>query len=244
MIVVAGGSGYLGSSFIKHLLDLQEHEIVNISSRKSGLYETKLKEFEIDLTRYEDVLGTLSSLKQNNILAIINLAGRSKRRTQTDPVLSSFSSLTYSYSHDVEILFNLAKFMSENSKFFQKDAKLIDVGSLWASNIPFSGTYLDLGNEPDLSVLLAKSSKKTLVKYLARELGKMGFTVNQITPGWFPKPSGTPREDYINGIVQRIPIGRIGKPIDLFPVIDMLISSRVTYVNGQEIVVDGGFSIY
>jgi gluconate 5-dehydrogenase len=244
MIVVAGGSGYLGSSVISYLQSSQEHEIVNISSKKSGLRGTRLKEFLIDLTKYEDVLGALSSLEEKSVLAIINLAGRSKRRSQTDPVLSSFLSLTHSYNHDVEILFNLSKFMSENSKFFQRDAKLIDVGSLWASHTPFSGTYLDLGNEPDLSVLLAKTSKKTLVKYLARELGKMGFTVNQITPGWFPKPSGTPREDYIKGIVERIPIGRIGKPMDLFPVIDMLISSRATYVNGQEIVVDGGFSIY
>jgi NAD(P)-dependent dehydrogenase (short-subunit alcohol dehydrogenase family) len=243
MIIVAGGSGYLGKSVMRHLLEGQKNPIVNLSSRLSEEFKGKVEQFEIDLTDYASVFASVSELS-NKVQAIINLAGRSARKKKEDPVLREFDLLARDSIHDLRILFNLARLMFDFPNLFHEGARLIDIGSLWASHIPYAETYLDLGNEPDLSVMLSKVNKKVFVKYLARELGKKGFTANQLTPGWFPKPSKTPREDYIKGIVDRVPLGRIGVPSDLFPAIDMLISASSTYLNGQEIVIDGGFSIY
>ena len=243
MIIVAGGSGYLGNSIINHLIHQGCQNIINISSKKNTSLVNKVQQFQIDLVDYGEVYAALSKL-ENRIDVVINLAGRSKRRSKGDPILPEFDLLATESLHDLRILFNLARFMNDNSQLFERDAKLIDIGSLWASRIPYSPTYLDLGNEPDLSVLLAKANKRVFVKYLARELAKKGFTVNQLTPGWFPKPSNNPREDYIEGIVSRIPLGRIGTPSDLFSALMMLMSKETKYINGQEIIIDGGFNIY
>lgn len=243
MILVAGGSGYLGTTIIKYLEISREIELVNLSSKINPSLSDSVVQHQVDLANYESILEISETLKKN-IRVIINVAGRSKRKKNDESAFPDFDLLAKDSLHDFRILYNLARLMNDHPQLFEPEAKLIDIGSLWASRIPYSRTYLDLGNEPDVSVLISKSNKRVFVRYLARELSKHGFTANQLTPGWFPKPSQNPREDYIQGIVSRVPLGRIGRPSDLLPALEMLMSKDSNYINGQEIIVDGGFSIY
>jgi NAD(P)-dependent dehydrogenase (short-subunit alcohol dehydrogenase family) len=243
VIVVCGGSGYLGGKIIEALVG-PEVKIVNISSREHA--DSKLIDLQFcgDLTNsvwVTEVLQKIPETLDSKIYAILNFAGRSARNSGSQkPVPEHLSEIV----HDLEIFLNLASSFLNSPDLFAPKARMIDIGSLWASGIPFSNTYLDLGNEPDLSVIASKSAKKSLVRYFAREFGKLDFMINQVTPGWFPKPSANPREDYIAGIVDRIPLERIGIPLDLISAYLMLLSEKTNYITGQEIIIDGGASIY
>jgi gluconate 5-dehydrogenase len=90
----------------------------------------------------------------------------------------------------------------------------------------------------------SKSALIQLAKSYAAELAKDGIRVNLLTPGWFPKPGKVERNDYITGITNRTPMGRIGLPKDLIGPVKFLLSDSSSFITGQNIIVDGGFSIY
>ena len=106
-----------------------------------------------------------------------------------------------------------------------------------------------------LSRVVAYSASKAavlnLTKFLAREWAMKGVRVNAISPGFFPaeqnramllKPDGTYTERG-GQIIGHTPMGRFGEAQELAGVVVWLAAPRASsFVTGQNIVVDGGFS--
>ncbi|MGA8595019.1 MAG: SDR family oxidoreductase [Bryobacteraceae bacterium] len=93
----------------------------------------------------------------------------------------------------------------------------------------------------------AKGAVEVLTRYLARELGPRGITVNVVAPG-------AVQTDFSSGIVRDNPevnkrvaemtvLGRAGVPDDIGPMIASLLSDENRWVNGQRIEVSGGMSL-
>lgn len=97
----------------------------------------------------------------------------------------------------------------------------------------------------------AKAAVLNLTQFLAREWATRGIRVNALSPGFFPaeqnrallmNPDGTytARGEQIVG---HTPMGRFGRAEELAGAVVWLASSRASsFVTGQNIVVDGGFS--
>ena len=84
-----------------------------------------------------------------------------------------------------------------------------------------------------------------LSRTLAYELGPKGLRSNVVSPGLVLTPMSEPF--YANTEVKaarerRVPTGRIGAAEDMANASAFLASDRASYINGQEIVVDGGLS--
>jgi NAD(P)-dependent dehydrogenase (short-subunit alcohol dehydrogenase family) len=106
-----------------------------------------------------------------------------------------------------------------------------------------------------LSRVVAYSASKAavlnLTQWLAREWATKGVRVNAITPGFFPaeqnrrmllKDDGTYTERG-QAIVGHTPMGRFGEARELAGAVIWLASPRASsFVTGQNVVVDGGFS--
>jgi NAD(P)-dependent dehydrogenase (short-subunit alcohol dehydrogenase family) len=97
----------------------------------------------------------------------------------------------------------------------------------------------------------AKAAVLNLTKFLAREWATRGVRVNAISPGFFPaeqnramllKPDGTYTERG-GQIIGHTPMARFGEAHELAGAVIWLASPRASsFVTGQNIVVDGGFS--
>lgn len=97
----------------------------------------------------------------------------------------------------------------------------------------------------------AKAAVVSLTKFLAREWATRGVRVNALSPGFFPaeqnrallfKPDGSYSERG-QQIIGHTPMARFGEAAELAGAILWLASSRASsFVTGQNIVVDGGFS--
>jgi NAD(P)-dependent dehydrogenase (short-subunit alcohol dehydrogenase family) len=97
----------------------------------------------------------------------------------------------------------------------------------------------------------AKAAVLNFTQWLAREWAQKGIRVNAITPGFFPaeqnramllRPDGTYTERG-QQIIGHTPMGRFGEARELAGAVVWLASQRASsFVTGQNIVVDGGFS--
>ena len=97
----------------------------------------------------------------------------------------------------------------------------------------------------------AKAAVLNLTKFLAREWAPRGVRVNAISPGFFPaeqnrallfKPDGSYTERGAQ-IIGHTPMARFGQPDELAGAVVWLAAGRASsFVSGQNIVVDGGFS--
>lgn len=93
-----------------------------------------------------------------------------------------------------------------------------------------------------------------LAKTLANEMGPFGITVNNVAPGFTEterlhelasaaaKQEGLVEEVVLQRWRAGIPAGRLGVPDDIAQVAVFLASEAASYVNGQTIAVDGGWS--
>src|SRR3954451_14482044 len=91
----------------------------------------------------------------------------------------------------------------------------------------------------------SKSGLVGLTRSLACELGEYGITCNGICPGYFETDltaSFLQIEEYATRLNSRVPLRRWGQPRDLAGVAVFLASDAASYVTGQQIVVDGGFT--
>ena len=91
----------------------------------------------------------------------------------------------------------------------------------------------------------SKGAVRMLVKAMANDLGPRGIRVNAIGPGYFETDMTRQlREDtdrYL-ALLSRMALGRWGRPEDLAGIAVFLASDASSYLTGQTIYVDGGFT--
>ena len=112
---------------------------------------------------------------------------------------------------------------------------LVHIASVAGSNAQgFSGAYS-----------VSKAGVVMLSRQLASEWGPQGIRSNVVSPGLVVTPMSQAFYD-TPGVTERrtavVPMRRIGAPQDMADAILFLASDRASYVNGDEIVVDGGFT--
>ncbi len=109
------------------------------------------------------------------------------------------------------------------------------------------GSVQQLKPHPQMLIYAGtKSAQMNWVRNLARHVGPHGVTINNLAPGVIFTARNAPRlsdSAHRERTEQRIPLGRLGSPDDLVGAALLLCSDAGSYINGANLLVDGGFSV-
>ncbi len=126
-----------------------------------------------------------------------------------------------------------------------------DVVNAWAES-KTGGTVLNIASVagdvhfPGLAAYAtAKAGVRGMTGALALELAPLGIRVNAVAPGHIDTEMSSVRSDpeATSRRVASIPAGRLGTPEDVAAVAAFLVSERASYITGQTLTVDGGYTL-
>jgi Tropinone reductase 1 len=93
---------------------------------------------------------------------------------------------------------------------------------------------------------MTKAAIIQFTKHLAAEWSADHIRVNAISPWYIETPLTEPvlsNPERLAKILDRTPMGRVGKPEEVASLAAYLAMDKSSYITGQNIAVDGGFSV-
>jgi 3-oxoacyl-[acyl-carrier protein] reductase len=98
-----------------------------------------------------------------------------------------------------------------------------------------------MGNAGQTNYAAAKAGMMGFSKSLAREVGSRNITVNCVAPGFIDTDmTRALSEDQRKGLLDHIPLGRLGSVEDIAAAVAFLASPQAAYVTGTTLHVNGG----
>ncbi|MEE7449496.1 3-oxoacyl-[acyl-carrier-protein] reductase [Methylobacterium radiotolerans] len=117
----------------------------------------------------------------------------------------------------------------------RRSGRIVNIGSVVGST----------GNPGQGNYAAAKAGLVGMTKALAAEVASRGITVNCIAPGFISSPmTDALNEKQREGILARVPAGRLGEGAEVAAACLYLASAEAGYVTGHTLHVNGGMAMY
>ena len=111
----------------------------------------------------------------------------------------------------------------------------------WGRIINISSVVGQAGNPGQANYVAAKAGLIGLTKSLAIEMAARNITVNAVAPGFIETAmTDALNPDQRSAVLDRIPLGRIGKPEEISAAVRFLASDEASYITGHVLSVNGG----
>jgi 3-oxoacyl-[acyl-carrier protein] reductase len=197
----------------------------------------ELSSFENLSTHVVDVTDSNSckeaALKTGVTDVLVNNAGITRDKSFGKMTLEDFNAVIQT---NLTGLFNVTKSLMDQ-KLFNPDSKqnrIINMASV-------VGLY---GNFGQTNYAAAKAGVIGMTKTWAKELGRKGFTVNAIAPGFIEtEMTKAMPTDVLESLKSKVPVQRMGSVEDIANACTFLASDKASYINGTVISVDGGVTL-
>jgi len=233
VVLLTGANGQLGREINRILA--HSYEIINIDVS----YPEEACDFyhrNVDISNLDAVRGLFSDINPD---VVINNAGVS--------VFSSFmertiDELDHVYSVNLRGSINMINEFAKINKENKEAKRIVNIASLYGVISADPRIYTDCArNSPEIYAA-TKAGIIHLTKYYCVHLRDLNIRVNSVSPGGIFNPDTPQGDDFVKNYSYRCPMGRMGSAEDVANGVRFLVSSKSSYINGHNLVIDGGSS--
>jgi 3-oxoacyl-[acyl-carrier protein] reductase len=216
-VLVTGGSRGIGKE-ISSEFSAHGHEVLSPARR------------ELDLSDRGSLYDFIERYKDYGIDSIINNAGINPLNEVESVIEDDFDEcLQINLISPTMLIKGLVGHMKKQKKGF-----IVNIGSIWGV----------VSKEKRAVYSITKNGIHGLTNTLAVELGRYNILVNTVCPGitrteLTAKNISKNEEETLSSF---IPLGRFAEPVEIAKLVYFLGSSENTYITGQKIIIDGGYT--
>ena len=139
--------------------------------------------------------------------------------------------------------FELARLLHAHAVQRGAPASIVNLGSMYGQVGSYPDTYEGVCNASSVAYHALKGGTIHMTRHLAVYWAKDRVRVNCLSPGAFPNPAGAP-EALVARLKNKCPMERMGNPEELKGAIVFLASEASSYMTGQNMTIDGGWTAW
>ena len=243
VILITGSNGQLGSSFSKLFL-AQGARVIGFDKTKCEIKNKNFYFYPTDITIRKIVEKNIQDIikKFKRIDVIINNAGVSvftKFDKRTEEELDK--TINVNLKGTLNIINTYVK-IHKNKKL--KKSNIINIGSVYGLVSPDFRIYGKKDNFNSEIYGATKASIIQLTKYYSVILSKLNINMNCLSPGGIYNENKPQSSKFLKKYNERVPMGSMAKSEDLHTGILFLASDKSKHIKGQNIIIDGGLSVW
>jgi 3-oxoacyl-[acyl-carrier protein] reductase len=234
-VLVTGGAQGIGlqiaTQFLKAgaqvaIWDFSEQALAAVKSELSS-FGTQLHTDKVDVGNRANLAASTAALPWA-MDVLINNAGITRDKSFGKMTGEDWDAVI---STNLTGLFNVTKALSEKMNTASAHKRIINISSV-------VGLY---GNFGQLNYAAAKAGVIGMTKTWGKELGRKGYTVNAVAPGFIATAmtKSMPKE-VLEQMASKVPVARLGETDDIANACLFLASEQASYINGAVLSVDGG----
>lgn len=247
-VFITGGAGHLGTAMCEALAELGANIVIGsrdqekgqvVANRLSDEFDVKASGVALDITDPESLDSALQYIDKEygQLDVLINNAWAGKKNT--------FESISMDdWKYDIDVCLNGVFYTVKKAVPYLKQTKgvIVNIASMYGHVAPDYKMYVGTEHANPPSYGAAKAGVIQLTKYLGSFLAPNGIRVNAISPGPFPFGEILKNQEFIGTLESKTMLNRIGNPDDLKGAIALLCSDASSYMTGQNVCVDGGWT--
>jgi gluconate 5-dehydrogenase len=250
VILIIGGAGHLGSGMSEALsefgatliiADIDQEKNKSLSQDLTKRYENEIVPVKLDTSSLSNINEIVSGIvdKYKKIDVLINSAYFGSGR---DLISMKESDWNLGIDGSINSVYRSTKivlpYMIE-----RKYGKIINIASMYGIVAPDVSIYDNNDYYNPANYGAGKAAVIQFTKYIASVYGEYNINCNSISPGPFPNKEVQKNKEFVKSLKSRVPLGRIGEPNELKGILVLLSSDASSFINGANIIVDGGWTI-
>jgi len=236
-VIITGGTRGIGAAMVNIFCDAGANVMLTGTKRTGSEFlgvsnnQNNIQYHQLDYSSDESLKEFIHSVKKlDSVDILINNAGVNKIESVTEILVDDWDWMN---AINLRGPFLLTQAVAENMKS-QNSGKIINISSIFG--------VVSKGKRAAYS-----STKWGLIgftKAVALELAPFNVQVNAVSPGFVDTDLTHQilKPEDMKQLVETIPQGRLAQPDEIAKVVLFLCSDDNTYITGQNIVVDGGFT--
>jgi gluconate 5-dehydrogenase len=248
--IVTGACGWLGSAMSRALAEAGARVVVTSrNGEQAAQFATTLpgnghlglgfSQGETD-TIPDFVREVLERMGQIDVL-VNNAYGGTAPEIET----ATAEDFDQAYHVGVTAYFLLAREVMLHLSQRQAPGSIINIASMYGVVASYPSAYEGLAANSPPNYHGLKGAVVHLTRHLAAYWARYNIRVNALSPGPFPKLE---TRDNIPGFIPRleekVPLGRMGRPEELKGAVVLLASDAGSFITGQNLLVDGGWTAW
>lgn len=249
VVLITGATGHLGRAMATALAEGGASVVV--SSRRLSDAQDVTRRLPVDEGAKHHAV-TIDQLDETSIQAGFAAALQSVGRIDA-LVANAHDSLASDWTNVTAEQFNrqlanatgyflLSRLVRDHAVEQKSPASIVLLGSMYGVVGSYPEVYTDISAASPVAYHALKGGIVQMARHLAVYWAKDQVRVNCLSPGAFPSPKAP--AELVRRLEQRTPLGRIGQPQELKGAVVFLCSDGSSFMTGQNLLIDGGWTAW